>query len=104
MAVNIVTKEDLQDFKTDLLRELTEIIQRKPAKEQREWLKSYEVMKALNISKGTLQVLRSNGTLPFTKVGKCIYFKYEDIQNLLEQNKIHHHLIGQGRNRFSFRK
>lgn len=104
MAVNIVTKEDLQDFKADLLRELTEIIQRKPVKEQREWLKSYEVMKALNISKGTLQVLRSNGTLPFTRVGKCIYFKYEDIQNLLEQNKISNQLIGQGRNRFSLRK
>lgn len=104
MAVNIVTKEDLQDFKTDLLKELTELIQKKPGKEHREWLKSYEVMKALNISKGTLQVLRSNGTLPFTRVGKCIYFKYDDIQNLLEQNKIQHHLIGQGRNRFSFKK
>lgn len=104
MAVNIVTKEDLQDFKADLLKELTELIQKKPGKEHREWLKSYEVMKALNISKGTLQVLRSNGTLPFTRVGKCIYFKYDDIQNLLEQNKIQHHLIGQGRNRFSLKK
>ena len=33
----------------------------------------------LRISPGTLQNLRVNGTLAYTKIGGIIYYKYEDI-------------------------
>ncbi|MGY0039324.1 helix-turn-helix domain-containing protein [Pedobacter sp. NJ-S-72] len=40
--------------------------------------------KLLNISPGTLQNLRINGTLRFTKVGSMLYYKLDDINTLLE--------------------
>lgn len=48
------------------------------------WLKSYEVRKLLNISAGTLQNLRINGTLPYNKIGGLMYYRYDDIQKLMD--------------------
>jgi hypothetical protein len=106
MKLEIVTKEDLQNFKKELLIELSDIIQKQNIKNQpRELYKTYEVMKMLNISKGTLQTFRTNGTLPFTKLGKCIYFKYADIMKLAEANTIQNpNGLGRGHNRFSIKK
>ncbi|HTB99471.1 MAG TPA: helix-turn-helix domain-containing protein [Ferruginibacter sp.] len=86
MAVEIVTKEDLQEFRHSLLNDLKTIIHSKPGK-QKQWLKSNEVRKLLKVSPGTLQNLRVNGTLTFTKIGSIIYYSYDDIEALLEGNK-----------------
>lgn len=51
--------------------------------EARQWLKSNQVRKMLNISPGTLQNLRINGTLRYTKVGSILYYKAEDIDKLM---------------------
>lgn len=83
MAVNILTKEDLQDFKADLLVEITKLLQPK-TKEQKQWLRSSEVKRILKISSGTLQTLRINGTLRFSKVGGTLYYSYDDIEKLLQ--------------------
>lgn len=83
MSVEIITKEDLQQFKSELLEELLKIIQPKQ-QPGRQWLKSQDVRKLLNISPGTLQNLRINGTLRFTQVGTIYYYKQEDIYSLLE--------------------
>jgi hypothetical protein len=88
MAVEIVTKEDLQEFRNSLLNDLRTFIHTKPVK-QKQWLKSSEVRKLLKISPGTLQNLRVNGTLSFTKVGSIIFYNYDDIEALLENNKRH---------------
>ena len=40
--------------------------------------------KLLNISGGTMQTLRTNGTLPYKKIGHIIYYDIEDIQRMLE--------------------
>ncbi|RXG11180.1 hypothetical protein DSM03_1291, partial [Leeuwenhoekiella aestuarii] len=40
-------------------------------------------------SPGTLQNLRINGTIPFTKVGGIIYYDAQEIQQLMEANRIH---------------
>uniref|UniRef100_UPI004047A37D helix-turn-helix domain-containing protein n=1 Tax=Roseivirga sp. TaxID=1964215 RepID=UPI004047A37D len=58
----------------------------------KKWLKSYEVRKLLDISPGTLQNLRVNGTLPFTKIGGVIYYDYTDIQSMLQSNKFQNRL------------
>ena len=89
MAVELITKEDLQSFRHQLLDDIKEIIQTKPL-EQKQWLKSYEVKKLLKISPGTLQNLRINGTLTYTKIGSIIYYNYEDIEKLLDENKSSH--------------
>jgi hypothetical protein len=52
--------------------------------QSKQWLKSIEVRKLLKISPGTLQNLRINGTLRFTRIGSLLYYKQEDINKLLE--------------------
>ena len=87
MSVEIITKEDLVQFKSELLSEIRQLV--KPSENQgtRQWLKSAEVRKLLNISPGTLQNLRINGTLRFTKIGGTMYYKSSDINSLLEGGK-----------------
>ena len=86
MNVELMTKEDLKDFKTELLIEIKQLIQPEQG-QSKKWLKSHEVRKLLGISPGTLQNLRINGTLNYTRIGSLIYYKLEDINKLLEGGK-----------------
>ncbi|PSL40533.1 hypothetical protein CLV51_1312 [Chitinophaga niastensis] len=86
MAAEILTREDLAIFKTELFRELRELVNA-PAIQPRKWLKSYEVRDMLGISPGTLQNMRINGTLSFTKIGGLIFYEYDDILKLMEGTK-----------------
>lgn len=82
----LMTKEDLRAFKKDLLEDIRAIV--KPGNEQsKKWLKSVEVRQMLNISPGTLQNLRINGTLSYTKVGGMMYYNLEEIHKVLEGGK-----------------
>ncbi len=87
MAVQIITIEDLNEFRSLLLNDLKEIIQSKP-QTTKQWLKSNDVRKLLNISPGTLQNLRINGTLSYTKIGGMMYYNHSDIDKLLNGNKV----------------
>jgi hypothetical protein len=51
-----------------------------------DWLDNQDVMQALHISTRTLQTLRSNGTLPYSRIGNKIYYKRSDIQRILQDN------------------
>ncbi|CAM2879633.1 Helix-turn-helix domain-containing protein [Flavobacterium succinicans] len=86
MAIEVLTKEDLQQFKNELLSEMAQLVHAHSPIQQK-WLKSKEVLEMLNISPGTLQNLRINGTLAFTKIGGTIYYARDTITTLLEQNK-----------------
>ncbi|MFY0608534.1 MAG: helix-turn-helix domain-containing protein [Cyclobacteriaceae bacterium] len=88
MAATIITTEDLQQFKNELLSEIKEILKDQAGVTTKKWLKSMEVRKLLSISPGTLQNMRVNGTLPFTKIGGVIYYDAMDIQNMLTENRI----------------
>lgn len=85
MSVNILTTDDLQNFKVELFSELKAIIKTDPPA-YKKWLKSDEVKKLLKVSPGTLQTLRINGTLQYTKLGGIIYYDFEHIKNTLEKN------------------
>jgi propanediol utilization protein len=83
MNLEVITKEDLKEFKNEMLSEIRQLMQ--PGQGQsKQWLKSVEVRKLLKISPGTLQNLRINGTLRFTRIGSIMYYKQEDINKLLE--------------------
>lgn len=86
-ANQLLTKEDLQEFKKNMISEIKEIISKQP--NQQQWLRSSEVQKLLNISHRTLQTLRINETLSHTRVGKTIYYSYTDLEKLLQKNKQH---------------
>ncbi|QOR73869.1 helix-turn-helix domain-containing protein [Cruoricaptor ignavus] len=84
MSVNILTKEDFEIFKEELFAELREMLSASEKKEKR-WLRSSEVKKLLNISSGTLQNLRINGTIKYSKVGGTLFYDYQDIEKLFKQ-------------------
>jgi hypothetical protein len=51
-----------------------------------DWLDSQDVMQALHISPRTLQTLRTNGTLPFSRIGNKLYYRKQDILKILSDN------------------
>ena len=84
MTNELLTREDLQQFRMQLLSELKEVLQQSK-QSTKQWLKSSEVRKMLDISHGTLQNLRITRSLPYTKLGGIMFYKSEDIENLLQK-------------------
>jgi hypothetical protein len=84
MNVELITRDDLKQFKSELIVELKQIFKPETA-HSKQWLRIAEVRKLLKISAGTLQNLRINGTLPFMKMGSIMYYAYNDIVNVLEE-------------------
>lgn len=88
MPASIVTTDDLIEFKLELLEQIKELLDNQQAAVIRKtWLKSIQVMEMLQISPGTLQNFRLNGTLPFTRIGTIIFYDLEDIEKILVDNK-----------------
>jgi hypothetical protein len=87
MAIEILTKADLYEFRLSLLEDIKEILKDKN-QHSKKWLKSSEVRKLLTISTGTLQNFRINGTLTYTKIGGIMYYDNQDIDRMLEKNKV----------------
>ncbi len=85
MTFEVITKDDLKTLKQEIITELRTILGGQT--EQKKWLKSTDVRALLNISPGTLQNLRVNGTLPYTTMGKTLYYEYDDVIKFLTQNK-----------------
>lgn len=52
-------------------------------KEPDEWLDSKKVCEVLSISSRSLQHLRNNGTLSFTRIDKKIFYRKQDVMSLL---------------------
>ena len=52
------------------------------------YITEQELSKALKITKRTLIEYRMNGKLPYYKIGGKIYYKEQDIIDILERNKI----------------
>jgi hypothetical protein len=51
-----------------------------------DWTDAQIVMQLLHISPRTLQTLRTNGTLPFSRIRGKIYYRKTDIQKILSDN------------------
>jgi len=75
---NVQSMQGVQDTQSQKAAQaLTPLIQ---------WHDNYEVMEMFHISQRTLQTLRSNGKLPFAKMGGRCYYKESDLQRLLEDS------------------
>lgn len=71
-------KFQLQQFQKSRLERFTEA-----------WIDGQDVMQSIHISKRTLQSLRDEGTLPFSRINGKFYYKLSDIEQLLESNYSH---------------
>jgi len=88
MEINIITQEDLLLLKKEILEEIKKTVKAQVNKDDsQQWLRSAQVRKLLNISPGTLQNLRINGTLPYRKIGGSMYYNREDIQIMMQGGK-----------------
>lgn len=87
MPANIVTTEDLKQFKEELLSEFKELLIKYEKITIDKWIKSSKVMDKLEISPGTLQNFRINETIPFSKLGGIIYYDEEKINEILKGNE-----------------
>ena len=90
MPTSIITTDDLREFKIELLDDIKKLLSKQASGQLRKYLKSADVMEFLQVSPGTLQNLRINGTLPFTKVGGIIYYDSAEIQKVMDTNRVHH--------------
>ena len=87
MPANILTAEDLEEFKKSLLEEIKEMLLQYNKITIDRWVKSNIVMTKLSISPGTLQNFRINETIPYSKLGGIIYYDEEEINEILLKNK-----------------
>ena len=82
---NLVTVQDLQKMKEEIISKIALMTDK--ATSQKEWLRSAEVMEMLSISTGTLQNLRINDEIPYTKIGGTLYYERKAILKVLNDNK-----------------
>ena len=82
---NLVTLQDLQKMKEEIISEI--VLMTDKATSQKEWLRSAEVMEMLSISTGTLQNLRINDEIPYTRIGGTLYYERKAILKVLNDNK-----------------
>ena len=61
-----------------------------------DWIDAQIVMQTLHISPRTLQTLRSNGTLPFSRIGNKIFYRRQDVKKILSDNYIMYKLRNHG--------
>lgn len=84
MAVEVITKDDLQTFRIQLLNDIKELFSmERNERKIKPWLRSKEVRSILNIAPGTLQKLRVTEKLKSSKIGNLHYYRKEDIDKLL---------------------
>lgn len=88
MATTIITSDDLYEFKIELLDEIKQLLQNQTNQTTKRWIRSHEVRELLDISNGTLQNLRDNGTIPYTRIGRALYYDYHGIMEVLEKNRV----------------
>ena len=79
MQIDLITKQDLEAFKQELLAEIIEIIKPEPRKK---WLTSSDVMEIVSCSASTLQNLRIMDIVKFTNIGGRLYYEAKHICRL----------------------
>lgn len=87
MAVEVITREDLQHFRIQLLNDFRELLeeQQKPVTtETQQGLKTKQVRQLLGCSYNKLQSLRIAGKLRSKKIGGTVYYRKDDVRKLLE--------------------
>lgn len=100
MAMEILTKDDLEAFKRDFFEEFHAILQKKDEEKtttpemiikanepQRKWLKSVDVLKMFKIAPSTLLLKRASGEIPYTRIGNTLFYDYDEIMAILQKNK-----------------
>lgn len=87
MGIEIVSKQDLIEFRNELICEIKQLLSEKNKQPSSRWQRSAQVRKLLSISPGTLQQMRVSGDLKYTKVGGIHFYQESDIESMLRKNQ-----------------
>jgi len=87
-AHQLVTLADLEKFKEQMLSEMRRLFAGGVAPPSKQWLKSREVRKLLDVSPGKLHAMRASRQLSFMRIGGVIYYDRTDIEKMFEKFKI----------------
>lgn len=82
MTVEFITKQDLEQVKSEITETITTLIN---VNKSKQWLRSKEVREMLGISPGTLQNMRIHGHIPFSKIGGTLFYDSDKINSLLNE-------------------
>ena len=77
------TYEELQTSFNSFVNEMRAMGNRSSEKGMSKWLDNQDVCQTLSISPRTLQTFRDNGTLAYSQIQHKIYYKAEDVENML---------------------
>lgn len=84
MGLQVITAEDLEKFRVQLLSDIENLLN---TKQPKKWLRTPEVMELLGVSEVTLQTLRNRGQIPYRKLGGICYYSAEEIDKYLDNLK-----------------
>lgn len=68
-------------------REVESLCRQNGDKGMQKWLDNQDVCEILNISKRTLQTYRDNGTLPYTQISHKMYYRAQDVEQIINKLK-----------------
>lgn len=87
MPIDVVTKDDLENFRVRLLSEINSLLNQniRPTEEKLEGLKTSDARRMLNCSVNKLVSLRIARKIRTKKIGGTIYYSKSDIKVLLEE-------------------
>lgn len=85
--LDLITKEDLEQFKEEMLEGIAGLLKLSISDGEKQWMRSADVRRMLGISPGTLQNMRINGDLSYTKVGGTMFYRTSDIEKMLSAGK-----------------
>jgi hypothetical protein len=77
----------LRALKRELLTEIKMLVRDQPKPSTKKWLKNKDVMALLDVKRATLQALRDDGTLPYSRIGRNFYYDPEDIEAEIKRRK-----------------
>ena len=88
MEMLIIEKQALDEltYRLDTLKTKLDSLYTNSGIAPQKWMDNQQVCMRLSISKRTLQNLRDCGVLPFTKIGRKVFYKPEDIEKMLLLN------------------
>ena len=89
MPAQILTTDDLREFKLEMLSEIKQLMTELPPQQKvtKRYLKSNDLQELLDLSPTSLQNLRNARILPYTKIGGTFFYDWEDIVLIMNKFK-----------------
>jgi hypothetical protein len=88
MDVKLITEKEYLELieRIEKISDKIDKISIPETKAQKKWVDNIEAKQILKKSTRTMQALRDEGVLSFSKSGRKIYYKLEDIESYLQKN------------------